>query len=228
VELVHRQKVVALLDEVLVGFLAAAGSQPLDLQIAFFGHLRQLFDDVGDPFAGGLLGFLLRREPFRLGQALLRIRLCLGFLFAILEGLHLGFDEFSGVEEGILVLDVAGTDPGLDLVSQSLELFDFFFEIHLVLFLLVLLFRRVDLVPDLVKKLDALVDLFHDPIDLGCCYSCCGLVLCLWVGFVFVFVYVVFVLQMESNRIESNQSSADANENARMDIDKSQNRHGQE
>ena len=168
VELVHGQEVVALLDEVLVGFLAAAGAQPLDLQVAFLRHLRQLLDDLRDPLAGGLLGFLLRRQLFRLRQSLLGVGLRFRFLLAVLEGLHLGFDEFSGVDQRILVLDVARTDPGFDLVAQPLELLDFLFQIHLVFLLLVLLFRGVDLLPDLVEELDTLVDLFHDPIDLGC------------------------------------------------------------
>jgi hypothetical protein len=73
------------------------------------------------------------------------------------------------LQQRVFVLDVGATYPCLDLVAQALQFLDFLFEVDLELFLLILLFGAVHLFPYFVEQFDALVDLFQDPIYLGCC-----------------------------------------------------------
>ena len=49
---------------------------------------------------------------------------------------------------------------------MSLEFLDFLFQVHLILLLLVLLSRRIDLVPYLIEDLDTFLDFLQSPIDL--------------------------------------------------------------
>jgi hypothetical protein len=99
-------------------------------------------------------------------------------------GLRLGAD--------LLVLDLAGLDPRLDLVPVALQLLDLLLEVGLELLLLVGILGVVDLpkprnqsesgkinrnrdvgeeaaclVPDAVEDVDALLDLLEDAVDLS-------------------------------------------------------------
>lgn len=65
------------------------------------------------------------------------------------------FNEFSLLHKYRLVIDGAGGDPGLDLIPKTLEFLDLFFEILLVLLLLVGIGCIVDLLPSLLELLHA-------------------------------------------------------------------------
>lgn len=58
-------------------------------------------------------------------------------------------------------------DPRLDLVPVPLQLLDLFLEVRLELLLLVRILGVVNLVPDAVEDVDALLDLLEDAVDLA-------------------------------------------------------------
>ena len=76
-------------------------------------------------------------------------------------------DELPGLDERLLLLDLIGRDPRLDLVAVPLQLLDLLLEVGLVLFSLVVGGGIVDLLERLAELLDALGDLFQNTIDLA-------------------------------------------------------------
>lgn len=165
--LVLHDILIEVINSVFVGLLAFSRRQLFNLDFGLVHQGLQALHNITDPRRRIRLGLFVRIQPFFSRQTLLTVGFRLGFLFANLELLHLGFNETPGLQQRLLVLDFRRSNPSLDLVSQPLELLDFLLEVHFVLFLLILLLRAVDLLPNVIKEFDALVDLFHDPLNLG-------------------------------------------------------------
>jgi len=75
------------------------------------------------------------------------------------------FNKLALLNERRLVFDIIGRDPRLDLVAVPLELLDLPLELCLVLLLLPLVARRIQLLPDPVKRLHSLLHLFEHFVD---------------------------------------------------------------
>ena len=78
------------------------------------------------------------------------------------------FDELSVLQQGALVFDLARLDPGLDLVSEPLQLLDLLLEIRFVLLLLVAVGSIVDFLPDVFKKFHTFSDFFQTAVNFTC------------------------------------------------------------
>jgi hypothetical protein len=76
-------------------------------------------------------------------------------------------DQASVVEQLRLVLDIVVGNPGLDLVSKTLELLYLCLQIQLELFFLCLICGSLHLVVYALEKLDALRYLLEGPVDFG-------------------------------------------------------------
>ena len=77
-----------------------------------------------------------KKRPYlrqtRRRQPLFRKRLGFGFLLHHLEPLHLDFYFLAVLQQHGLVLHVIRSGPLLDLVAESLQLFDLLFQIGLI------------------------------------------------------------------------------------------------
>ena len=138
VKLVVVDVVPELLDLVLVGLLPLSTGQLFDFKVLLFDTLLQFLNVLCQPLGRSQFRFLGWIQFFFASETFLRVCFGFGLLFANLELLHFGFDEFSRVDQSILVFDIGATDPSFDLIAQPLQLFDLFFQINLVLLLQVL------------------------------------------------------------------------------------------
>ena len=132
----------------------------LELRLVVVLLRSAIVSSAAHPFAHAVALLLLWVLLGRLAQALLGKGLGLKLLLAHLEALHLRLDQLPRVRQRPLVLDVRVGDPCLDIVTIPLQLLDLRLELRLELLLLVLVLRAIDLFPDLVEDLHALLHLF--------------------------------------------------------------------
>ena len=87
----------------------------------------------------------------------------------------MSFDELSVVDEKALIFDLAGRDPGLDLIAQPLQFLNLLLKIGFIFLFLVDVRGVVRLLPDVLEDLDALLDLLMTAINFTCeCGSASG------------------------------------------------------
>ncbi|MDP2435158.1 MAG: hypothetical protein Q8P67_05400 [archaeon] len=95
------------------------------------------------------------------------IRFGFRLFFRSTESLHLGLDDLASIDQLLLVLDFVAPDPCLDLVSETLQLLDALFQLSFKLFSLVHAAGRRNPPEDLLKIVNAFLDLFQDPLDVS-------------------------------------------------------------
>ena len=128
------------LDRRLLAFFGG-GKGLLDLCLGHLDLPRQLIDHRCKPLRHLDLGLLFRSKPRGCYETLFGKGLGLHFFFGRFEPFHLRLDKSPVVKQWLLVFDLIALQPYLDLIAQSLELFDLRLQIRLKLFFLALVRR---------------------------------------------------------------------------------------